>query len=429
MSVLLHIEVVQREYSCLPKNELLQHVKKEVSDGLIPAGANIKSFSNPVLNEHVESIAFSGISCEDEVKAIDLKNANIQYYIYQLNTEGQQAEEMEGGDGRNEELTAANHWILPSSDFHGLWETLIYDSSIKENLLNFVETTMLFSDHKVDTNIISWNRVVLLHGPPGTGKTSLCKALAQKLAIRLGHRYTHGELIEINSHSLFSKWFSESGKLVMKMFAKIQEYIEDPDALVCILIDEVESLTHARQSALSGTEPSDSLRVVNAVLTEIDRFRRFPNVLVLTTSNITNAIDVAFVDRADIKQYIGPPSVYAIYKIYQSCILELKRTGIVTSIDDIVPLKFLQLSPMPENSAMQLSVRLLEISRKSEGLSGRTLRKIPFLAHAYYVQSPQVSLEDFIVAMHKAVIKQLKDRTELEQQDTSALNNIKQKSS
>jgi hypothetical protein len=44
---------------------------------------------------------------------------------------------------------------------------------------------------------------------PGTGKVSLCKALAQKLAIHLNHRYTQEELIEINSYSLFLKWFSE----------------------------------------------------------------------------------------------------------------------------------------------------------------------------------------------------------------------------
>jgi len=61
------------------------------------------------------------------------------------------------------------------------------------------------------------------------------------------------------------------------MFTKIQDYIEDPQALVCVLIDEVESLTHARQSSLAGTEPSDSLRVVNALLTQIDQIRRYGN--------------------------------------------------------------------------------------------------------------------------------------------------------
>ena len=51
-------------------------------------------------------------------------------------------------------------------------------------------------------------------GPPGTGKTSLCIALAQKLSIVLQDRYNYIQLVEINSHSLFSKWFSEVDHLL-----------------------------------------------------------------------------------------------------------------------------------------------------------------------------------------------------------------------
>lgn len=50
--------------------------------------------------------------------------------------------------------------------------------------------------------------------------------------------------------------------------------------------------------------------------------------MILTTSNVTGAIDLAFVDRADIKQYIGPPSPGAIFKIYLSCISELMKVRI-----------------------------------------------------------------------------------------------------
>jgi pachytene checkpoint protein 2 len=55
------------------------------------------------------------------------------------------------------------------------------------------------------------------------------------------------------------------------------------------------------QAAVSGSEPSDAIRAVNALLTQLDGLKRYPNVMVLTTSNITEAIDAAFVDRADIK--------------------------------------------------------------------------------------------------------------------------------
>lgn len=87
---------------------------------------------------------------------------------------------------------------------------------------------------------------------------------------------------------------------------------------------------------VTGNEPSDSIRVVNALLTQIDQIKRYPNVLIFTTSNITGAIDIAFVDRADIKQYLGLPSVEAIYQIYYSCIMELIKVSIHLILEKII---------------------------------------------------------------------------------------------
>lgn len=121
------------------------------------------------------------------------------------------------------------------------------------------------------------------------GKTTFCKSIAQKLCIRLSDTYPRGKLIEINSHSLFSKWFSESGKLVSKLFSQIlDDARDDPNLLLCVLIDEVESLASSRQHG--GSDPQDAVRAGNAVLTQLDRLRQYPNVIILCTSNLTNMI-------------------------------------------------------------------------------------------------------------------------------------------
>ena len=70
------------------------------------------------------------------------------------------------------------------------------------------------------------------------------------------------------------------------MFARIQELVEDPDCLVVVLIDEVESLARSRQTGGNSTEPSDAVRVVNALLTQIDQIKRLINLNLLEKRRI-----------------------------------------------------------------------------------------------------------------------------------------------
>ncbi|XP_060103792.1 pachytene checkpoint protein 2 homolog [Heteronotia binoei] len=408
----IHVEVHQKSNSTVKQEDIRKSILKLLNRHNIVFGDyKWTEFDDVFLTNNVHSVAVVDTELKlKERQPINLSMCKLVIHTFQLNEEGPSTEHVEE---ENECITAANHWVLPTVEFHGLWESLVYENEVKSNLLDYVTSTLLFSDKNVNSNLISWNRVVLLHGPPGTGKTSLCKALAQKLTVRLSYRYRHGQLIEINSHSLFSKWFSESGKLVTKMFQKIHEFIDDKDTLVFVLIDEVESLTAARNSVRAGTEPSDAIRVVNAVLTQIDQIKRFPNVVILTTSNITEKIDMAFVDRADIKQYIGPPSAAAIFKIYLSCLEELMKCQIIYPRQQLLTLHELEVIGYVENDVSKLSLVLKEIARKSEGLSGRVLRKLPFLAHALYIQSPNVTVASFLHALSLVVDKQFEERDKL----------------
>ena len=87
------------------------------------------------------------------------------------------------------------------------------------------------------------------------------RALAQKLTIRLGRHFTHGKLVEINSTSLHSKWFGESGKLVRKLFDGVNTMADEETTLICVLIDEIETLTGSRERSATGSECGDALRV------------------------------------------------------------------------------------------------------------------------------------------------------------------------
>jgi len=73
------------------------------------------------------------------------------------------------------------------------------------------------------------------------------------------------------------------------------------------------------------------------------------------------------------------------------------------------------------SSATQCSLQLREVSTLTEGLSGRTARKLPFLAHALYINTPTSSLPEFLAALNLAVRKQLEERADLCHQTASGV--------
>lgn len=54
-------------------------------------------------------------------------------HVYQLQEDGPGQEELD-----DEDLAAANHWLLPSSDFAGLWNSLVFDSDVKSQVQSYL---------------------------------------------------------------------------------------------------------------------------------------------------------------------------------------------------------------------------------------------------------------------------------------------------
>lgn len=249
---------------------------------------------------------------------------------------------------------------LPQADLDALWDSIVVEEGIKDRLLSQAILNCTVRP-KMPRDQVPMHGVILLVGAPGTGKTSLAKGLASKLASLMGK--TKPRLVEVDPHALTSSAMGKTQRAVSELFSQtIAEQASNGPTIV--LLDEVETLAADRGRMSLEANPIDIHRATDAVLVQLDALaERHPNILFLATSNFPQAIDGAFTSRCDLVIEVPPPGLQAIAQILAQCLGSLAH-------------QFPGLSPILKSSDLD------KVAHACEGLDGRALRKMVINAMA-----------------------------------------------
>ncbi len=213
---------------------------------------------------------------------------------------------------------------LPDVELRSQWESIHIPPEQKKRLLSMAVLTETVRPH-VDRARVPLHGFIVLVGQPGTGKTTLARGLATRVAESLPEAGTW-RYLEVEPHALVSAGLGGSQKKVRRL---LQETIAEHAAAgpLVVLLDEVETLAADRYKLSLEANPVDVHRATDAVLASLDELAgRFPELLVLATSNFVEAIDAALLSRADLVETIEPPDRAGVELIITDTLQELART-------------------------------------------------------------------------------------------------------
>jgi AAA+ superfamily predicted ATPase len=201
---------------------------------------------------------------------------------------------------------------LPDPAWESRWTRIVVPDEIKERLLNF---TLFSLKHRsrMDAVRLPVHGLIVLAGPPGTGKTTLAGGLADQAARALGESVLFAE---VDPHAFPSQMLGESQRSVARLFDRTLPDLAQRGRPTIVLLDEVESLAVNRTGASLETNPVDVHRATDAVLAGVDQVARAcPNLTFVATTNHAVGVDAAFLSRADLVENIALPNAAAVEQI------------------------------------------------------------------------------------------------------------------
>jgi len=170
---------------------------------------------------------------------------------------------------------------------------------LTEKIVNPVQFPELYS-----TAGLKIGSGVLMHGPPGTGKTALVRAVASTAG---------AEFLDVKGPEVMSMWQGESERSVREIFDRAKKMSP------CVLFfDEFDSIAPDRSTIGPGRGGMSS--VVNQLLSELDGIESRDGVLVVAATNQIDLIDPAFLreGRLGSSVEVGLPSREDYWRIVET---------------------------------------------------------------------------------------------------------------
>jgi transitional endoplasmic reticulum ATPase len=257
------------------------------------------------------------------------------------------------------------------------WDDIGGLDTVKRELQEAVEWPMRFPEMYKHLGHTA-PKGILLHGPSGTGKTMLAKAVATE---------SEANFISVKGPELMSKWVGESEKGIREIFRKARQ------ASPCVIFfDEVDSIAPIRGGG-GGIEGigsfSGSEKMISQLLTEMDGIQENHDVVVLAATNRVDMIDTALLrpGRFDKIIYIPNPD-----KVTRERILQIHFKG------------------KPINNDIDLN----KIVEMTEGFSGADVSSVvntavSLILHDYIQRYPSVEEASKHTSEALVSIRQLED--------------------